>query len=135
MAARVVLSIFSVCLMTVGLCAYMDRGEAPEILPVPVAPTSAVVATPVPAAAMAPAVSILPTNEGANANEGANGDANANQSEQDMQDDGYVYARTGDTEYYHAVLECGGQVNDRILTLSQAISEGLGPCGQCFTFE
>ena len=46
-----------------------------------------------------------------------------------MQD--VVYSVTVDAKYYHAESECRGQVNKRMLTVGQALSEGLSPCKRC----
>lgn len=42
-----------------------------------------------------------------------------------------VYCVNVDAVYYHAESECRGQANHRSLTVGQALSEGLKPCGRC----
>lgn len=42
-----------------------------------------------------------------------------------------VYCVTVDAKYYHKESECRGQANKRMLTVAQAISEGLSPCKRC----
>lgn len=42
-----------------------------------------------------------------------------------------VYAVNSGAKYYHKSGECKGQVNRRTLLVSQALEEGLKPCGRC----
>ena len=42
-----------------------------------------------------------------------------------------VYAVPEDAKYYHVADTCRDQINSRRLTIRDAISEGLQPCGRC----